>query len=49
MTDNSVPEGHKGLHGYLYGEGGAEVHDGADRQYQSREVCNSLVLLKQIP
>lgn len=38
MTDSSVPEGHKGLHGYLYGDGGAEVHDGADRLYQSREV-----------
>lgn len=22
----NVPEGHKGLHGFLYGEGGAEVH-----------------------
>ncbi|CAK0783212.1 hypothetical protein CVIRNUC_006411 [Coccomyxa viridis] len=37
MTDGTVPEGHKGLHGFLYGDGGAEVHDGADRQYQSRE------------
>ena len=51
MTDNTVPEGHKGLHGYLYGDGGAEVHDGADRQYQSREVRDvpALVLLKQRP
>ena len=39
LTDDTVPEGHKGLHGFLYGEGGAEVHDGADRTYQSREVC----------
>ena len=40
VTDSSVPEGHKGLHGFLYGDGGAEVHDGADRQYQSHEVSN---------
>lgn len=26
-TDASVPEGHKGLHGFLYGSGGAEEHD----------------------
>jgi hypothetical protein len=26
LTDDAVPEGHKGLHGFLYGEGGAEVH-----------------------
>ena len=38
MTDGTVPEGHKGLHGFLYGDGGAEVHDEADKQYQSREV-----------
>ena len=24
QTDEAVPEGHKGLHSYLYGEGGAE-------------------------
>jgi len=45
VTDNSVPEGHKGLHGFLYGDGGAEVHDGADRQYQSREVHATLMLV----
>ena len=38
VTDASVPEGHKGLHGFLYGEAGAEVHDEVDRQYQAREV-----------
>ena len=27
MTDATVPEGHKGLHGMLYGEGGAEKHE----------------------
>lgn len=29
-TDATVPEGHKGLHGFLYGTGGAEEHDGDD-------------------
>lgn len=37
VTDQTVPEGHKGLHGMLYGEGGAEVHDFA-REYVFREV-----------
>ena len=27
VTDAAVPEGHKGLHGFLYGAGGAEEHD----------------------
>lgn len=26
VTDESVPEGHAGLHGFLYGEKGSEVH-----------------------
>lgn len=26
FSPRNVPEGHKGLHGFLYGEGGAEVH-----------------------
>eukprot|EP00271_Cylindrocystis_brebissonii_P003289 TRINITY_DN140_c0_g1_i1.p1 TRINITY_DN140_c0_g1~~TRINITY_DN140_c0_g1_i1.p1 ORF type:complete len:506 (+),score=96.06 TRINITY_DN140_c0_g1_i1:175-1692(+) len=30
MTDETVPEGHKGLHGFLYGEGSADVHAGDD-------------------
>ena len=38
VTDKEVPEGHKGLHGFLYGEKGADVHDNADRQYILREV-----------
>jgi len=37
-TDSNVPEGHKGLHGFLYGEAGAEVHDDEGQEYQSREV-----------
>ncbi len=37
MTDAAVPEGHKGLHGLLYGEGGAERHD-AGGSYQFRKV-----------
>ena len=37
VTDQAVPEGHKGLHGFLYGEGGAELHDFAS-DYVWREV-----------
>ncbi|KAK9833449.1 hypothetical protein WJX81_006415 [Elliptochloris bilobata] len=37
VTDNAVPEGHKGLHGFLYGEKGADVHDNAEQQYVLRE------------
>lgn len=37
VTDAAVPEGHKGLHGFLYGEGGAEQHD--SRGYVFRHVC----------
>ena len=40
VTDQAVPEGHKGLHGFLYGEGGAEAHDSGS-QYNFREVCSS--------
>lgn len=36
VTDAAVPEGHKGLHGFLYGEGGAEEHD--SRAYTVRHV-----------
>lgn len=36
MTDQAVPEGHKGLHGFLYGDGGAEEHD-SQSQYSFRE------------
>lgn len=36
VTDQAVPEGHKGLHGFLYGEGGAEAHDSQSR-YNFRE------------
>jgi hypothetical protein len=36
VTDAAVPEGHKGLHGFLYGEGGAERHD--TQGYQFRKV-----------
>eukprot|EP00884_Botryococcus_braunii_P017053 jgi/Botrbrau1/4030/Bobra.0016s0037.1 len=27
ISDSAVPEGHRELHGFLYGEGGAEVHN----------------------
>lgn len=36
VTDDAVPEGHKGLHGFLYGDGGAEEHD--SRGYSIRHV-----------
>lgn len=36
-TDAAVPEGHKGLHGFLYGEGGAEKHETAS-SYEYRKV-----------
>ena len=38
MSDKTVPQEHQGLHGFLYGEGGAEAHD-ADAGYQMRQVC----------
>ena len=37
VTDDAVPEGHKGLHGFLYGEGGAEVHGSAGTEFRGRE------------
>ena len=33
VTDQAVPEGHKGLHGFLYGENGAEVHEQRSEYY----------------
>lgn len=32
-----MPEGHQGLHGFLYGEDGAEAHEGGS-SYTFREV-----------
>ncbi|XP_024368329.1 uncharacterized protein [Physcomitrium patens] len=37
VTDDAVPEGHKGLHGFLYGEGGAEVHGSAGNKFNGVE------------
>ncbi|PSC74301.1 nifU chloroplastic [Micractinium conductrix] len=37
VTDAAVPEGHAGLHGFLYGEGGAEQAHGGVRSYAFRE------------
>ena len=37
VTDDAVPEGHKGLHGFLYGEGGAEVHGSGAKEFLGRE------------
>ncbi|KAK9852334.1 hypothetical protein WJX84_005018 [Apatococcus fuscideae] len=36
MSDKTVPQEHQGLHGFLYGEGGAEAHD-SDATYQLRQ------------
>ena len=41
VTDQAVPEGHKGLHGFLYGEQGAEVHENSLQPDSLREVCNT--------
>ncbi len=37
MSDKTVPQEHQGLHGFLYGEGGAEAHD-ADDSYRLQQV-----------
>ncbi|KAL4459185.1 hypothetical protein ABPG75_014050 [Micractinium tetrahymenae] len=37
VTDAAVPEGHAGLHGFLYGEGGAEEAHGSGQSYAFRE------------
>lgn len=42
VTDQAVPEGHKGLHEFLYGEGGAEAHDISQADIQAREVHVSI-------
>jgi len=48
VTDQAVPEGHKGLHGFLYGEGGAEEHDSQSR-YNFREVPVLLLIFHVVP
>ena len=47
MTDNTVPEAHKGLHSFLYGDGGAEAHD-AETVYKIRQVTCPQDLLADI-
>ena len=42
VSDTAVPEGHKGLHGELYGEGDAHA---AAREYRALEVRAALCLL----
>lgn len=37
VTDAAVPEGHKGLHGFLYGEGDADVHNSALKVFSGKE------------
>eukprot|EP00246_Nothoceros_aenigmaticus_P018608 TRINITY_DN9812_c0_g1_i1.p1 TRINITY_DN9812_c0_g1~~TRINITY_DN9812_c0_g1_i1.p1 ORF type:complete len:486 (-),score=93.02 TRINITY_DN9812_c0_g1_i1:238-1695(-) len=36
VTDDTVPEGHKGLHGFLYGEGGADVHSSQGKEFTGK-------------
>ncbi|GJP30259.1 hypothetical protein CLOM_g126 [Closterium sp. NIES-68] len=36
MTDATVPEGHRGLHDFLYGEGSEDVHEAASSAYTVR-------------
>lgn len=36
VTDESVPEGHAGLHGFLYGEKGSEVHGSQTQQIAAK-------------
>ena len=43
MTDVAIPEGHKGLHQALYGEGSEEAHSAA--QYALRQVCYCICAL----
>lgn len=45
MTDATVPEGHKSLHGALYGEGGAEVHSSRKAGYQLIPVRTAMRLI----
>ncbi|CAM6100063.1 unnamed protein product [Calypogeia fissa] len=37
VTDAAIPEGHKGLHGFLYGEGDADVHDSGLTTFKGKE------------
>ncbi|CAD7698767.1 unnamed protein product [Ostreobium quekettii] len=44
VTDDNVPEGHQGLHGYLYGEGGADEHEGRAYEFRRGEDDGSTTL-----
>ncbi|CAK9211624.1 unnamed protein product [Sphagnum troendelagicum] len=37
VTDDAVPEGHRGLHGFLYGDAGADVHSSGSKEFTGRE------------
>eukprot|EP00210_Caulerpa_lentillifera_P004565 g4355.t1 len=37
ISDSNVPEGHRGLHGALYGEGGAELHNSSSYEFRDGE------------
>lgn len=44
VTDENVPEGHQNLHGFLYGEGGAEEHEGTAYEFRRGEDDGSTIL-----
>lgn len=37
VTDENVPEGHKGLHGFLYGDDGVDVHGERSREFSMKD------------
>ncbi|GLI68534.1 hypothetical protein VaNZ11_012974 [Volvox africanus] len=46
VDDKTVPEAHKGLHGFLYGDGGSEEHDrGSSYTVRTGEDEGSVVML----
>jgi hypothetical protein len=46
VSDDAVPEGHKGLHGLLYADGAAEEHRG--EQYVFRQVRSAQKTIRKL-
>lgn len=44
LSDSNVPEGHRGLHGALYGEGGAEIHAATKYNFRKGEDDGDAIL-----
>jgi len=44
LSDENVPEGHRGLHGALYGEGGAEIHSTVKYNFRKGEDDGDAIL-----